>query len=272
MSMPGPDTLVGASGAGRNEGRQPFPGDPSEEAAAASDAAPAPSPLSTFLTRSELVPFILELEKSLLVTREHDYAKAPDRVAVLQATTLLERKTEAATTLDGGARTEAGGFRAEQLPGCCGELAGMRRNMLISDENTTFRHLRGVVGLQAAIIREQQEQLYRKDRELASIRKDRDQVGRRYIPVCLPILTSIYAKVIFNIRCALIGNGVSLCWWRIEVCDNVCLSLCLSCVLCCTSWRLGWSAWRDGWQSTRRETPRTPPQTPNPTSLRQETL
>ena len=180
MSMPGPDTLEAASGVDRNGGGQPFPPGPSEEAAAPSDVAPAPSPLATFLTRSELVPFILELEKSLLVVREHDYAKATDRVAVLQATTLLERKTEAATTLEDEARQERGpeGPRGEQLLNCTGELARLRRSVLRSDESAATQHLRGLVGLQAALIREQQDQLYCKDRELASIRKDRDQVGQ----------------------------------------------------------------------------------------------
>ena len=183
MSMPGPDTLEPASGPATNGDGQLLPPGQSEEAPVATGITPYPSPLSTFLTRSELVPFVLELEKSLLVSREHDYAKAPDRLAVLQATALLERRSDGAITHNSGSGVEATteSSRAEQceeLLNCCGELGRLRRSALLcSDENATSRHLRAVVGLQASLIREQQEQIYTKDRELASIRRDRDQVS-----------------------------------------------------------------------------------------------
>ena len=173
--MPGPDTQEPATGPARNGGERLFPPGQSEEAAAGCNPAPAPSPLTTFLTRRELVPFVLELEKSLLVSREHDYAKAPDRLAILQATTLLERKTEGAVN-GGEARTTSRAELCDELLNCRGELGRLRRSAPRSEENATCRHLRAVVGVQAALIREQQEQLYCKDRELASIRKDRDQV------------------------------------------------------------------------------------------------
>ena len=183
MSMRGPDTLEASSEPTQNGGEQPFSPGQSEEAVAGLNTMPVPSPLTAFLTRSELVPYVLELEKSLLVSKEHDYAKAPDRVAVLQATTILERKAETTSENDRAA-TEAvcgsSGSRPtpyDDLLNCCGELARLRCSLLRSDENVTSRHLREVVGLQASLVREQQEQLYCKDRELASIRKDRDQVG-----------------------------------------------------------------------------------------------
>lgn len=219
MSMPGPDTLEPASGSARNGDGQLFPPGQSEEAAVHSRSSPTPSPLTTFLTRSELVPFVLELEKSLLVSKEHNYAKAPDRVAVLQATTLLERRSEADIChQEGGGEAKTGSSRAEQcgeLLNCCGQLGRVRRSVLLcSDESATSRHLRAVVGLQAALIREQQEQLYSKDRELASIRKDRDQV--RWAPqrevwarsawFCALFCTLFMrARVILRCGCASIG-------------------------------------------------------------------
>ena len=214
MSMPGPETLEPASGPARNGDGQLFPPGQSEEAAVASGTPPAPSPLGTFLTRRELVPFVLELEKSLLVSREHDYAKAPDRVAVLQATTLLERRSNAAITrnsVGGGDEARNESSRAEQceeLLNCCGDLGRLRRSALLcSDESATSRHLRAVVGLQAALIREQQEQLYTKDRELASIRKDRDQVSERASAVPL-FLCSIYTKGIVILKCGCASIGI----------------------------------------------------------------
>ena len=177
MSMTGPDNLEAASEPVSNDGKRLLSPGQSEEAAVCSSTVPFPSSLTTFLSRSDFVPFVLELEKSLLVSKEHDYAKAPDRVAVLQATTVLERTAES-TTNSCGQRTDAGA-RAEplnELLNCCGELARLRSGLLRSDENVTSRHLREVVSLQAALVREQQEQLYSKDRELATVRKDRDQV------------------------------------------------------------------------------------------------
>ena len=180
MSMPGPDTLEAAPGPAKNTREELISPDRSEEAVACLNTAPIPSPLTAFLTRNELVPFILELEKSLLVSKEHDYAKAPDRTAIFQATTILERKAE---TTDARGRTETTcGSRAppyDELLNCCGMLAKLRCSLLRDDDEVTSRHLREVVSLQAALVREQQEQLYCKDRELASIRKDRDQVNQK---------------------------------------------------------------------------------------------
>lgn len=178
MSMPGPDTLEVASEPVIDDSERLLSPGQSEEAVPSLNSVPYPSPITTFLSRSDFVPFILELEKSLLVSKEHDYAKAPDRVAILQATTVFERTTES-TSDSYGPRTDAGA-RAEafdELLNCCGELAQLRSGLLRNGENVTSRHLREVVGLQAALVREQQEQLYCKDRELASVRKERDQVG-----------------------------------------------------------------------------------------------
>lgn len=179
MSMRGPDTHQAASEPNKNGGEQLC--GQSEEAVVSLNTVLIPSPVTTFLTRSELVPYVLELEKSLLVSKEHDYAKAPDRAAVLQATTVLERKAET-TDHNDEARTDTGCGSSrtasyDELLNCCGDLARLRSSLLRRDENVASRHLREVVSLQASLVREQQEQLYAKDRELASIRKDRDQVS-----------------------------------------------------------------------------------------------
>ena len=187
--MRGPDTLEASSEPAKNGGEQLFTPDQSEEAADSLNTMPVPSPLTTFLTRSELVPYVLELEKSLLVSKEHDYAKAPDRAAILQATTVIERKAEATNEDEHDrAAPEAVCGSPDSRPtpyldllNCCGELARLRCSLLRRDENVTSRHLREVVGLQASLVREQQEQLYCKDRELASIRKERDQVGSFFL-------------------------------------------------------------------------------------------
>ena len=181
MSMRGPETQQAASEPATNGGKQPLLPVQSEEAVNSVNSVPVPSPLTAFLTRSELVPHVLQLEKSLLVIKEHDYANAPDRAAILQASVFLEHTSEPTNSNDVArtAETSCVGPRAaphDELLNCCGELARLRRSLLRRDENVASRHLRDVVSLQAALVREQQEQLYAKDRELASIRKDRDQV------------------------------------------------------------------------------------------------
>lgn len=194
MSMPCSDALEAASGPGREERSSPG----QSEEAGSLKTMPIPSPLTTFLTRNELVPFVLELERSLLVSKEHDYAKAPDRAAIFQATTLLERKAET-TNHDDSTRGEVlcGSSCSKMAPSdellnSCDELTRLRYSLLRSDENVTARHLREVVSLQASLVREQQEQLYCKDRELASIRKDRDQVYIFIVSLVLITRTLLY--------------------------------------------------------------------------------
>ena len=173
MSMRGPETQQAASEPATNGGKQPLLSVQSEEAV---NSVTIPSPLTAFLTRSELVPHVLQLEKSLLVIKEHDYANVPDRAAILQASVFLEHTAEPTNSNDVARTAGTSCAPHDELLNCCGELARLRRSLLRSDENVASRHLREVVSLQAALVREQQEQLYAKDRELASIRKDRDQV------------------------------------------------------------------------------------------------
>ena len=178
MSMRGPEYQQTTSGAVVKDGEQLCLPAQSEEAPAKTSGSIV-SPLTTFLTRSEFVPYILEQEKSLLVIKEHDYAKAPDRAAVLQASSMLEKEAES-RNYNGREGEEFAAPKpvdSDQLLSCFGELTRLRYSLLRSEDRREAKHLREVVGLQAALIREQQEQLYLKERELASTRKDRDQVS-----------------------------------------------------------------------------------------------
>ena len=196
MSMRGPEYNQATSGAAMKGGEQLRPPAQSEEALAVCSRN-APCPLTTFLTRSEFVPYILEQEKSLLVLKEHDYAKAPDRAAVLQASSILGREAEIPKSSGeaNGSSVSPKPTVNEELLCCFGELTRLRYNMLRSDEGRASRHLREVVRLQAALVREQQEQLYTKEKELASIRKERDQVRSKGIPVTQLQQCSNYRKL-----------------------------------------------------------------------------
>lgn len=137
----------------------------------------APSLLG-FLSSKELVPRILEHERTFLVIKEHDYAKAPDRPEILQLSNLCAADTSA-TEVENGAlpfMKEA----SDALLNCRNDILRLRQSLVQDEGPAVTRHLRDVVGLQVALIREQQEQLYEKDRELNSVRKEKEQVSRFY--------------------------------------------------------------------------------------------
>ena len=70
---------------------------PSLEANEPTAAAETPfSPLLSLLTSEETVPALLECEKAVLVTKEHDYDRVPERSELTQLTpTILRISTEA---------------------------------------------------------------------------------------------------------------------------------------------------------------------------------
>ncbi len=123
------------------------------------------SPMLGLLGSKELVPSILEYEKVMLVVKEHSYAKEPDRADVLQLSNIhskdLSTQEEDANSLL-NARTD---------------LLQLRRSIGHErSEPSVVCHLRQVVGLQVALIREQQEQLHDKDREMNAVKKEKEQV------------------------------------------------------------------------------------------------
>ena len=126
------------------------------------------SPMLGVFGHKEVVPSLLEYEKALLVIREHSYAKAPDRPEVLQLSNVhakdlngpKEEQEDINTLLE--ARTGLLHLRES--------LSNER------SEHSVVCHLRQVVGLQVALVREQQEQLHEKDRELNAVKKEKEQV------------------------------------------------------------------------------------------------
>lgn len=128
------------------------------------------SPMLGLLGREELVPSILEYEKVMLVVKEHSYAREPNRADILQLSNLHSKdlgsqEDEANSLLN--ARTDLLQLR---------ESIGNERS-----EPSVVCHLRQVVGLQVALIREQQEQLHEKDREMNAVKKEKEQVGTGYV-------------------------------------------------------------------------------------------
>ena len=125
-----------------------------------------------------------------MVIKEHDYAKIPDRPELLQLASLcmseegnfalLESSGDNSLPLNGSSdSTRTRKAMKDLLLNCHGDVIRHRESLLSSkqDENSLSSHFRDVVSLQVALIREQQEQLYEKDKELSTVRKEKEQVG-----------------------------------------------------------------------------------------------
>ena len=172
-----------------NLAQDPFPGMPVPEETI--QYYPT-SPLLGLLACKELMPQVLEHERALLVMKEHDYASQPFRPEILQLSYTIQptseegnRGGEAATATctaeDSGERVEEECFGANRtLLNCRNDLLKLRASVSASSscEPVVTSHFREVVGLQVALLREQQEQLYRKDNELNAMRKDKEQVRK----------------------------------------------------------------------------------------------
>lgn len=163
------------------EPSSPCPGPPGPQGTMVPECCHFPaSPLLGLLACRELMPQLLEHERALLVMKEHDYAKAPHRAEILQLSFSIQPTAD-----DGGTRTtaEEGGeesFSANStLLNCRNDLLKLRESVgSRSGEPMVTSHFREVVGLQVALLREQQEQLFQKDNELNAIRKEKEQVMR----------------------------------------------------------------------------------------------
>lgn len=131
------------------------------------------SPLLGVFTSKEIVPRILEYEKALLVMKEHDYAKAGERQEVLKLSSLL---AEMAPPLEESREPADPLADINTLLNSRKELLLFRQSLGKREDSLVSDHLREVVGMQIELIREQQEQLHVKDKELSTVRKDKEQV------------------------------------------------------------------------------------------------
>lgn len=162
-----------------------------------------PADLLAFLACRELSPRLLDYEKALLVVKEHDYARPPDRPMLLQLASMYVREAEETkpsettirecTVVPGEDVAQNARVRGETgevcqsrrvttedvLLNCRNDVLGLRASLTRrgnDDGAALATHLREIVGLQVALIREQQEQLHEKDGELKAVRRDKEQV------------------------------------------------------------------------------------------------
>ena len=143
------------------------------------------SPLLRILSSKEIAPTILEYEKALLVMKEHDYAKGPERPEILKLSSLLEEPCE---IMKGGEQLVDSLADINVLLNVRKDLLQFRESVSKRDENLVSSHQREVIGMQIDLIREQQEQLHDKDKELNTVRKDKEQVCKQLITACMHFL------------------------------------------------------------------------------------
>ena len=189
MSMRGPGDEEKAADAARKPDTQPLQVGTSFNVPSLDCSTPFShpvSPLTSLLACREIAPRILEYEKALLVIKEHDYAKIPERPELLQLASLCMSEEGMTGSSDDSLpqngpsnQTRSRKAMKDLLLNCHSDVIRRRESLLNrqQDENSLSSHFREVVSLQVALIREQQEQLHEKDKELNTVRKEKEQVG-----------------------------------------------------------------------------------------------
>lgn len=140
------------------------------------------SPLLRIFSSKEVVPKILEYEKAVLVMKEHNYAKAVERPEILKLSSLLtespllcEDAVQEAQPLD--SITDINTLLSTRK-----DLLLVRESVSRKEDRVVSNHLHQVVGVQIELLREQQEQLHDRDKELSTVRKDKEQVRKHQFP------------------------------------------------------------------------------------------
>lgn len=134
-------------------------------------------PLLRVFSSKAIVPRILEYEKALLVMKEHDYAKAAERPEVLKLSSLLSELPPSSSGVREATEPVESLEEVDALLSTRKELLAFRESLGKREDSVVTHHLREVVGMQIELIREQQEQLHGKDKELNTVRKDKEQVS-----------------------------------------------------------------------------------------------
>lgn len=132
------------------------------------------SPLLSIFSSKEIVPRILEYEKAILVIKEHDYAKKPERAEVLQLSSIIEGFPFASEGQKGATMLSD---PVSTLMNASKDIQDLRESLCRREDSLVSNQLRELVSIHIELIREQQEQLHDKDKELSTVRKDKEQVS-----------------------------------------------------------------------------------------------
>ena len=137
----------------------------------ASTVTPLPT-LAAILACREASPGIMEHEKTILVMKEHDYAKTPDMSQLAPLFRRLTGDGMGSDTLPMRTKPLRKGselFKVRQA------LADARTSLL-EEDGAISNHLNKMVSLQATLIQQLQEQVFFKGLETTTVRREKEQV------------------------------------------------------------------------------------------------
>lgn len=120
---------------------------------------------------------IMEHEKTILVMKEHDYAKTPD---MSQLAPFFRFLSEERGVDNDQSRMKIGHKGSGKLSSVRKALADNRASLLV-DESPLSNHLSSMVSLQATLINQLQEQVFCKGVETSTIKREKEQVPYVYI-------------------------------------------------------------------------------------------
>jgi len=137
------------------------------------------SPLLRIFASKDVAPKVLEYEKAILVMKEHDYAKKQERAEVQQLSSLVQELSDAPQ--EKPSVPEEASDPVSVIMNLRKEIHEFRNSLARSEDGLITSQLRDLVSMHIELIREQQEQLHDKDKELSTVRKDKEQVCGGFI-------------------------------------------------------------------------------------------
>lgn len=136
--------------------------------------------LAAILACREASSGIMEHEKTILVMKEHDYAKTPDMSQLAPFFRLLSEERPSLDVEQSTGEKKPRRKGSSELFNVRQALADTRASLLM-DTNPLSDHLNSMVSLQATLINQLQEQVFFKGIETSTIRREKEQVQYMYM-------------------------------------------------------------------------------------------
>ena len=134
------------------------------------------SSLAALVSCREASGEIMEYEKAVLVTKEHDYVKGPELTQLAPLLKSAWPAKEEASTSDVGRKRPRKGSQKAELLSVINSLSLARESLLSNESGEASSHLTSMVSLQATLIHELQEQLHVREVETNTVRREKEQV------------------------------------------------------------------------------------------------
>ena len=134
------------------------------------------SSLAALVSCREVSGEMMEYEKAVLVTKEHDYVKGPELTQLAPLLKSAWPAREEVSTDDVGKKKPGKQSQKVELLSVINSLSLARENLLSDENGGASSHLASMVSLQATLIHELQEQLHVREVETNTVRREKEQV------------------------------------------------------------------------------------------------